>query len=184
MEKLMLQPTYADLIRPTEKTRALIYDAVLVVAGSLLMAALSLISINVPGSPVPITAQTLGVMLIGALLGWKRGAASMALFLAEGALGLVFFAEGTTGPAVLAGTTGGYLVGFVVAAGVVGWLAERGWDRAIWSTMLAMVIGNVIIYVFGVTWLATILKGLDNAITFGLLPFIPGDLAKIAIATV
>src|SRR5690242_18986598 len=98
MEKLMLQPTYADLIRPTEKTRGLIYDGVLVVAGSLLMAALSLVSIPVAGSPVPITGQTMGVMLIGALLGWKRGAAAMALFLGEGAMRLVPFAEGKNGP--------------------------------------------------------------------------------------
>ena len=176
----MLQPTYADLIRPTEKTRALIYDAVLVLAGSLLMAALSLLSVSVPGSGVPITAQTLGVMLIGALLGWKRGSASMALFLAEGLAGLPVFAGAGAGFAYMTGPTAGYLVGFVMAAGLIGWLAERGWDRSPVKALVAMSVGHVLLFVPGVAWLA-VLFGAEKAIAVGLTPFIAATLLKTAL---
>lgn len=178
----MLQPTYADLLRPSEKTRALIYDAALVIGGSILMALLAQLSIPVPFSPVPITGQTFGVVLLGALYGWKRGGATMLAYLAEGAAGLPVFAEGKSGMLVVTGTTGGYLVGFIAAAAVVGWLAERGWDRKVWTAFLAMVIGSAVIYLFGVTWLAALI-GFNKAVTLGLYPFIPGDIAKIALAT-
>jgi len=178
----MLQPSFAELYRPSEKTRALLYDAALVIGGSLLMALLAQVAIPAGFSPVPITGQTFGVMLLGALLGWKRGGAAMIAYIGEGAAGLPFFAQGKFGVGVLLGTTGGYLVGFVVAAAVVGWLAERGWDRRVWTALAAMVIGSLVIYLFGVSWLAALI-GLDKAVALGLVPFIPGDLAKIALAT-
>ena len=179
----MLQPTYADLLRPAERPGALLYDLVLTIGGSLLVALLAQFSINLPFSPVPITGQTLGVLLVGALLGWKRGAAAMLAYIAEGAAGLPFFAGGTAGIGKLVGPTGGYLAGFVAAAAIVGWLAERGWDRRVPTTALAMVTGNLAIYLLGVTWLAAFV-GVDKAPALGLIPFIPGDLAKIAVAMI
>lgn len=179
----MLQPTYADVYRPAERTRALVYDVLLVIGGSLLMALLAQVSTNVFFSVVPVTGQTLGALLIGALLGPRRGTAAMMAYIAEGAAGLPFFAGGTFGIARLAGPTGGYLVGFVAAAAIVGWLAERGWDRRVATAALAMLIGNVAIYLVGLPWLAAYV-GFDKAPALGLVPFIPGDLAKIAIAVV
>jgi biotin transport system substrate-specific component len=139
--------------------------------------------IEIPLRPVPITLQTLGVLLAGAMLGSRRGAAALILYLAEGAVGLPVFAGGASGVAYVLGPTGGYLVGFVVAAGVVGWLAERGWDRRPAWTALAMVLGNLLIYAFGVSWLAVLLGGLRSALVQGALVFVVGDLIKIAVAT-
>ncbi len=177
----MLQPVFADMLRPTDRTRALAYDAVLVIGGSLLVALFAQISIDLPFTPVPITGQTFAVLLVGALLGSQRGAAALTAYLVEGVAGLPFFAGGESGIVILAGPKGGYLVGFVAAAFVVGWLAERGWDRRIPTTALAMLIGNVIIYLFGVLRLGALI-GFDKAPTLGLLPFIPGDLIKLALA--
>lgn len=140
--------------------------------------------IEIPMWPVPITGQTLGVLLTGALLGSRRGALAVLLYLAEGAMGLPVFSGGAAGIARFLGPTGGYLIGFVSAAAVVGWLAERGWDRSIVWAALAMVIGNLVIYLFGVTWLAIFLGNLQQAIVGGLLPFIAGDLIKVALAAI
>lgn len=140
--------------------------------------------IEIPMWPVPITGQTLGVLLTGALLGSRRGALAVLLYLAEGAMGLPVFSGGAAGIARFLGPTGGYLIGFASAAAVVGWLAERGWDRSIVWAALAMVIGNLVIYLFGVTWLAIFLGNLQQAIVGGLLPFIAGDLIKVALAAI
>ena len=107
---------------------------------------------------------------------------ALLLYLAEGAAGLPVFAGSASGIVYMLGPTGGYLVGFVVAAGVVGWLAERGWDRRLVWTMLAMALGNVVIYALGVIWLAVFLGDLQDALIQGMLIFIPGDLIKIAVA--
>jgi biotin transport system substrate-specific component len=162
-------------------------DILRVVLGSLLVAVCAQISL--PLQPVPITGQTLGVLLVGALLGSRRGVASLLVYLAEGLVGLPVFAGGTSawspsvvpGVPVIAGPTAGYLLGFVLAAGLVGWLAERGWDRRVWSAALAMVVGNLVIYACGLAWLARFVPaaGLLGA---GLLPFLPGDAVKIALA--
>jgi biotin transport system substrate-specific component len=154
----------------------------LIVAGSVLTALAARISIPLPFSPVPITGQTFAVLLVGAALGSRRGAASMALYVAEGAAGLPVFAGGTAGPGVLLGPTGGYLVGFIAAAFVTGWLAERGWDRRPLTTALAMVLGNVVIYLLGVSWLS-LFVGVTKAPLLGMVPFFPGDLLKIVLAT-
>jgi len=119
--------------------------------------------------------------MIAALLGSRRAAACLLTYLAEGAVGLPVFAQAKAGLVAFAGPTGGYLVGFVVAAFVVGLLAEMGWDRKFGTTVLAMVIGNIVIYAFGLTWLAHLI-GAKSAIAGGLYPFIPGDILKIVLA--
>ncbi|MFQ5466721.1 MAG: biotin transporter BioY, partial [Kiloniellaceae bacterium] len=117
--------------------------------------------------------------------GWRLGAATLLLYLAEGALGLPVFAgapEKGIGLAYMAGPTGGYLVGFVLAAAACGWLAERGWDRSVAKTAAAMLIGNVIIYVPGLLWLGTLVGWDKPILTWGLTPFLLGDLTKLALA--
>jgi biotin transport system substrate-specific component len=160
-------------------------DAVLVILGSLLMGLVAQLSIKLPFTPVPITGQTLGVLVIGGALGSVRGALSMLLYLAWGAVGLPFFAEGRSGIDLLAfsSATGGYLWGFVVAGYTVGLLAERKWDRGIGSSLGAMLVGEVIIFAFGVTWLSQALElPLQDALEAGLYPFVVGDVIKLAIA--
>lgn len=174
---------YADMLRPQEQNRGIAYDVALVLAGSLLLALSAQVAFPLPFSPVPVTGQTFAVLMLAALYGRKRAVATMLAYLGEGSAGLPVFAQGLSGPAVLSGPTGGYLAGFVAAAFVVGWLAEMGWDRRAWTTFAAMVAGNLVIYVFGVTWLTRFL-GLSSAIDAGLIPFLVGDLAKILLAMV
>lgn len=154
----------------------------LIVAGSLLMAALAQVSIPLPFTPVPITGQTFGVLLTGAAFGSKRGAASMILYLLEGALGLPFFAGGASGWHVIVGATAGYLIGFIVAAYVIGVLAERGLERSVRTSFVPFFVGTLIIYLFGVTWLAIVLGSLSKAVAAGLLPFLIGDFIKLILA--
>lgn len=156
-------------------------DSALILGGSLLVAAMAQAAVYLPFSPVPVTGQTFAVLLVGMALGSQRGALALLLYLAEGALGLPFFAGGAGGPAVLAGPTGGYLVGFVAAAWVVGLLAERGMDRHILKTLGAFLVGSLVIYLFGVLWLSNFL-GLEQAVRAGLLPFLVGDLIKALLA--
>ncbi len=174
--------TYADLVRPAAKWPALAYDLALITGGSLVVALSAQVAIRLPFSPVPITAQTLAVLLVGVLLGSRRGGAALLAYLAEGAAGMPVFAGGTGGAAVLSGPTGGYLLGFVVAATVTGVLAERGWDRRVVTALAAMALGNLVIYAFGLSWLGTFV-GAGRALDLGLWPFVPGDLAKLALAT-
>jgi biotin transport system substrate-specific component len=173
---------YADLLRPRTRSRGLVFDLMLVISGSLIVALSALLEIRLPFTPVPITAQTLAVLLVGALLGGRRGALSLAVYLAEGAAGLPVFAGGGAGPAYILGPTGGYLAGFVAAAFLTGWLAEHGWDRRAWSAFLAMLFGNLAIYLLGTAWLAT-LVGPAQAVALGVAPFVAGDLLKIALGT-
>ena len=134
-----------------------------------------------PFTPVPLTGQTFAVLLVGAVLGSRRGAASLLLYLLQGILGLPFFAGGASGLAYLTGPTGGYLVGFVVAASLIGLLAARGLDRRIPSALLAFLVGEVFIYLFGVSWLSVYL-GIQRALVAGFLPFLIGDAIKLAAA--
>ncbi|MBI5822957.1 MAG: biotin transporter BioY [Chloroflexi bacterium] len=154
----------------------------LIFAGSLLVAAFA--QIEIPTQPVPITGQTFAVLLVGALLGSKRGAAAMVAYIAQGALGLPFFAGGASGMGILSGATAGYLLGFVGAAYAVGWLAERGLERSVRTSILPFLVGTVIIYVFGVAWLSILLMSFSKAIQFGLLPFLVGDLIKLIAAAI
>ncbi|MCK5276485.1 MAG: biotin transporter BioY [Alphaproteobacteria bacterium] len=152
--------------------------AILALAGTALLTLSAKIQIW-PG-PVPITMQTFVILTIGMTYGWRLGGATLLLYLAEGAVGLPVFAAGG-GIAYFAGPTGGYLVGFVLAATLTGWLAERGWDRRPATTALAMLAGNVAVYLPGLIWLSALI-GYERAIKFGLVPFLTSDLVKLALA--
>jgi biotin transport system substrate-specific component len=161
-------------------------SAAWIVAGSLFIAALSQLAIPLPFTPVPLTGQTLAVLLIGAALGSKRGVAAVALYLAEGAAGLPFFAGGASGLAVLTGATAGYLVGFLAAAFVVGFLCERELDRKLKTAVPVFLLGQLIIYIFGASFLHFAMPTLVTwkmAVTVGVVPFIAGDLLKIVVAS-
>ena len=167
----------ADVFRPSVRKYAGVYDAALIVGFSLLIALSARIAAPLPFSPVPVTGQTLAVLLTGALLGSRRGALSVLAYLAQGAIGLPVFAAGGAGFVWLLGPTGGYLFGFVAAAFVTGLLAERGWDRRFGTTLAMMVIGSAVIYLAALPYLAGFV-GAQRALAVGLYPFIVGDLAK------
>ena len=175
-----LAPTLSARYFP--RTAEWLRSLFLIVLGSLLLAALAQIQIVLPFTPVPITGQTFGVLLIAAALGSKRGATAMLLYITEGALGLPFFAGGASGLGILTGATAGYLVGFIVAAYVIGQLAERGLERNVRTSLIPFLVGTVIIYVCGVTWLSIVLGSLNKAITLGVLPFLIGDALKLIAA--
>jgi biotin transport system substrate-specific component len=170
-----------DVIRPTNRTWLFAYQALLVALGVVCIALSAQAMIPLPFTPVPVTLQTLAVLLIGALYGSRRGALTVATYIACGALGLPVFAAGGFGLVRLAGPTGGYLLGFIVAAFLVGWLAERGFDRKPLSAGLMMITGTATIFAFGLSWLAFYV-GAGNVFAMGLLPFIPGAVAKILVA--
>lgn len=173
--------TYADVLRPSVKRYALLYDIALITVSSFFIALSAQITILLPFSPVPITGQTLAVLLTGALLGSRRGSLCIIAYLIEGATGLPVFAGGQAGLAPILGPTGGYLIGFIAAAYLTGLLAERGWDRRFGTTILAMLLGNIVIYVVGLPYLASFLRTW-KIFPIGLYPFIPGDLLKVVIA--
>jgi biotin transport system substrate-specific component len=179
----MMEPTLAPLLitRQFPRVDRWLRDVLLVVAGSLLVAALAQVRIPLPFTPVPITGQTFAVLLVGAVLGSRRGAASLLLYLMEGSLGLPVFAGGAGGLVHVFGPTGGYLLGFVVAAYLVGRLAEGGLDRRFRSALLVFLAGETVIYLFGVTWLGFFI-GFQKALAAGLLPFVIGDAVKLAAA--
>jgi biotin transport system substrate-specific component len=174
-----LQPTLASTLWPSSTKTGALRAAVLMVLGTVALWLSA--KIQVPLYPVPITMQTLVVLVIGVAYGWKLGGATVLLYLAEGAVGLPVFAgtwsEGG-GFHHLYGPTAGYLVGFAVAAAICGRLAERGWDRSLVKAGGAMVIGNLVIYALGLAWLA-IQIGMADALKYGLLPFLVGDALKI-----
>ncbi len=153
----------------------------LALVGSLLVALSA--QVQVPMYPVPMTMQPFAVIVIGAAYGARLGFATMLLYIAEGAIGLPVFAGMKGGVAVLVGPTGGYIVGFALAAGVVGWLAQRGWDRGVLATAAAMATGMVVLYAPGVAWLASLI-GVEKAIAAGLLPFLVGDAVKIVLGAI
>ena len=177
--------TLADsmLARYVTNDRGLAFTAqlVLVLAGSLLLALSAQFAFRIPISPVPVTGQTLAVLLIGMAYGSRLGSATVLAYLVEGGMGLPVFANGTAGWAVIMGPTGGYLIGFVAAAFALGWLAERGMGRGPISTAVAMAIGTVIIYAAGVSWLGQFI-GFDKAIAGGVMPFLYGDALKLIVA--
>jgi len=172
--------TIADLLRPCDKSRAVLYDIAAVIGGSLLIGLCAQVKILLPFSPVPVTGQTFAVLMIGTLLGPWRGSFCVLTYISQGLAGLPVFAMGG-GFTVLRGFTGGYLIGFIPAAYITGFLAQKGWDRRIGTTVLAMVLGNVVIYAFGLLWLS-FLPTVKNVLLEGLYPFIAGDLLKIALA--
>jgi len=176
-------PTLAIAVWSSEKPGALLRNAILAVLGSALLWASA--KIQIPFYPVPMTTQTLVVLALGVAYGWRLGAATLALYFLEGAFGLPVFAgtpEKGIGLAYMFGPTGGYLIGFLLAAMVCGWLAERGWDRSVAKTAGAMLIGNVVIYVPGLLWLGTLVGWDKPVLAWGLTPFLLGDLTKLALA--
>lgn len=174
--------SYAELYQPTRKLHSTIYNATLVISASLLIAFSAQISIPIPFSPVPITGQTFTVLLVGAVLGKRRGVAAVMLYLAEGALGFPVFAGARGGFAALLGPTGGYLAGFTASAYLVAHLIERGWDQRLWTSALAMILGNLLIYLCGLTWLSVFVSR-DQVLALGLIPFLIGDALKIILAS-
>jgi biotin transport system substrate-specific component len=180
---ILTNATVADLLRPCEKRLAGFYDVALIIFGSLLIGLCAHVKVWLPFSPVPVTAQTFAVLMIGALLGSRRGCLAVLAYIIEGAAGLPVFAVGI-GSAALLGPTGGYLFGFIPAAYITGRLAEKGWDRRIGTTVLAMVFGNLAIYSFGLLWLCCLTGFNTMALTLGLYPFIFGDLVKIILAAI
>lgn len=180
--------TIADFLVPIrvgERVNARVRDITLVVAGALLIYLTARIAIPVPGSPIPITGQTFGVLLVGGALGFRRGLIGVALYVLLGVIGLPFFAEGKGGISVILGARGGYLVGFVVAGALVGRLAELGWDRKLGGAVGAMLLGSAVIYAIGLPWLGVVV-GTSPAETIaqGLTPFIFGDALKLVLAAV
>ena len=157
-------------------------DAVLVVSGAALVGLLAQVTIHLGFTPVPITGQTLGVLLVGTALGWRRASLAMGLYVAAGVLGVPWFADHSSGVPM---ATFGYLLGFVVASAALGWLASRGADRTVARAVTSMVVGEVIIFAIAVPWLAVSLHvGLATAISLGLTPFITGEVIKAALAGV
>ncbi len=172
------RPVLADLVPGT-----LARDAVLVVAAVLLTAASAQLIVPLPFSPVPISGQTFAVLLTAAALGPVRGVLAQGLYVLLGMAGLPFYAGGESGWQAATGATGGYLVGFVVAAAVVGAFARRGLDRSPAGTLAAFVIGSLVIYAFGVPWLAQVVGvSLGEALGLGLVPFLVGDALKALLA--
>jgi biotin transport system substrate-specific component len=157
-------------------------DATLVIGGSFVIAAAAQLKLFLPFTPVPVTGQTFAVLLIGALYGARRGAATAMTYLALGMMGLPVFSAAPPGPAALVSPTAGYLAGFVAAAWVTGALSERGWDRKPWTAALAMMLGSGVLFACGLLWLGRF-TGWSSVLQTGLFPFIPGDVLKIALAT-
>lgn len=178
-------------------TARVAYQVACAFVGGALIAGLAQLSFHLPFTPVPVTGQTLGVLLVGAAYGPGLGTATLCLYLSWGVLGLPVFAPNATGShdtglEVLraASLTGGYLWGFVASAALVGALSRRGWDRSVRSAIGAMLLGSIAIYAVGVPWLYHALPSsidgrpvtLETALTFGLYPFIIGDTLKLLVA--
>ncbi|HEY1479598.1 MAG TPA: biotin transporter BioY [Gaiellales bacterium] len=159
-------------------------EAILLASGVLLIALSAQITFHLPGTPVPISGQTFAVLLVGSAYGATRGVATTALYLLVGIVGLPVFASGSSGWSEVSGATGGYLVGMLLAAGFVGALAERRWDRRISSAITSMLTGSVVIYACGLAWLYHELPNatFSSTLSAGLYPFVVGDLLKLYLA--
>lgn len=179
---LPARSTLVDRVIP----RTLVTDAALVIAGTALVAALAQVAI--PLWPVPVTGQTLAVLLVGASLGAARGAASLGLYALLGAIGLPIYSDAASGWSVLVGPTGGYIIGFVLSAAIVGWAAERRWDRGGLKAAVTFIGGSLVVFAVGLPWLSYSLGGfglpndLQSTLVAGFYPFIIGGLIKAGIA--
>lgn len=181
MSTAALHPTLADRLLGGQSS--LVRQALLAIGGSLALWASA--KIQIPFYPVPLTMQTFMVLVIGMAFGLRLGTATIGLYLLQGALGLPVFAgtpEKGIGLAYMVGPTGGYLLGYLFAAAACGYLAERGWDRRAWTTALAMLAGNLLIYVPGLAWLGAVVGWDKPVLAWGLTPFLLGDLVKLALA--
>ncbi|ULH16887.1 biotin transporter BioY [Deinococcus sp. KNUC1210] len=179
----MIPTTFPTLSGVTFPRSSLLTNILLVLGGAALVALLA--QVELPLKPVPVTLQTLGVLLVGAALGWKRGGLALLTYVLAGAVGLPVLSGGGAGLAKVLGPTGGYLAGFVLAAALVGWLVERfGLDRHMPGTALAMLAGNVVIYALGLPWLGHVIPALHGQalLSAGLTTFLLGDALKLALA--
>ncbi len=184
--------TLVAALLPAPALPKVVRTTLLVLAGSAVVAATA--QLTIPLQPVPVTGQTFGVLVVAMALGSRLGTLALAAYLIEGLAGLPVFAGGASGPAVLAGPTGGYLIGYLPAAWVIGRLAELGWDRTVIRTALAMIAGNAALYGPGLFWLGWQMSTLSPAVDLGgqsfvmvvlwagFLPFVPGDAIKLALA--
>jgi len=169
----------ADLV-PGASTATVVREVALVAGGAVLTGIAAQIAIPLPGTPVPLTLQTFAVLVVGAALGWRRGLLALALYAVVGLVGVPWFAEGKSGWAF---ASMGYVLGFVFAAALVGWLAERGADRRPLTTAMIMVLGSVVIYVCGVSVLMPALDvDLLTALELGVVPFLVTDAIKVVLA--
>lgn len=174
-------PAPAVLLDALLPASSRLQTTLVVVAGSLLVALSAQLSLPLPFSPVPVTGQTFAVLLLGAVLGARRSAAALVLYLAEGAAGLPVFAPtGLPGAARLVGPTAGYLLAFPLAALLVGWLVERSSRRGVLRWLVAGLAGEAVILTAGVAWLAAVV-GWRDAVAAGLVPFLPGEAFKVAL---
>jgi biotin transport system substrate-specific component len=176
--------TLADFLVPVgiaERMNARLRHIVLIMAGTLFIVITTQVHIAI--EPVPITGQTFGVLVAGCALGFRRGATSIALYVLIGAIGLPVFAEQHAGMATLVGTSGGYIVGFIVAGALVGRLAELGWDRHIGGSFGAMILGEIVIFAIGLPWLKVVGQFTwEQTIAYGLTPFLAWDALKLTAA--
>jgi len=171
-------PLLIDALLPLRDAR--LATVIKVVAGVAFLALLAQVRIQV--GPVPITGQTLGVLMLGAGYGATLGAGTVLAYLVTGGLGVAVFSGGAAGWAVLSGPTGGYLLAMPIAAALVGALARRGWDRRPVSTAVAMLLGTLVIYTLGVAWLSRFAPDFATTLAWGVWPFLPGDAVKILLA--
>ncbi|MEO1677102.1 MAG: biotin transporter BioY [Pseudomonadota bacterium] len=196
MAAALMNRTLAEALGPTEGTALRIKQAILVALGIAALTVAAQIKVMVPPSPVPVNLGTLAVLTIGAAYGPRLGLVTILGYMGIGALGFDVFASSTAesnGLSYMMGTTGGYLLGYVLAVAAMGWLARRGWDRSILWMALAMLIGNVILYVPGLAWLNHLIAtGMfrpetyatvwDQTLVWGLTPYLIGDAMKLALA--
>ncbi len=174
------RPTLADLLPHT-----LVGEMVLPVLFAGFIGLFAQIAVHLPFTPVPMTGQTFAVLLGGAALGWRRSATGGLLYLAAGMIGVPWFAGGAGGFAILNSPSFGYLIGFILAASLVGWLASKGLDRGPLRTVFTMVIGNIVIYGLGALVLGmTLHVGFSRSIALGVTPFLLGDAIKLILAAV
>ncbi|MCU1557890.1 MAG: biotin transporter BioY [Microbacteriaceae bacterium] len=171
------RPTLADRLF----SRSIVMDVILVAAGAALTAIAA--QLAVPLWPVPITGQTLAVLIVGSTLGAVRGALSMVLYAVLGIVGLPVFSDASHGFGVIAGPTGGYIVGFIFAAALTGWLAQRSWDHKLLGAVASFAAGTVVTFAIGLPWLALSLGlTLEQTLAAGLYPFIIGGIVKALLA--
>lgn len=172
---------YTDILHPHTPVHSRYANIVLVLGTSWVIALSAQITFQIPLSPVPVTGQTLVVLLCGLILGKKLAAAAVSTYLLQGVAGLPFFAGGKSGIATLLGPTGGYLFGFLIAAYIVGMLSELRYRRSPLQAASTLLLGNIIIYLFGLAWLARF-TGETQALQLGLFPFLVGDAVKLILA--
>ncbi|MBI4166602.1 MAG: biotin transporter BioY [Acidobacteria bacterium] len=177
----MTRSSSSVLVDQLSPSHAAARDVLAVVGFALLTALLAQLRVDLPYSPVPLTGQTFAVLLAGAVLGLRRGFASQAVYLALGAMGMPVFAGGLGGPVILVGPTAGYLWSFPLAAGLLGWLVERGASRALWKLAPALFVADILILASGTVWLS-ILSGQPTRVVlqWGVVPFIVSNVVKVA----